>query len=177
VFGSWFNNYYQRIYKSTEAFTDFRNRETLQALITTPFVIATLSALLIMDFPDADGDDDEQWGEWMLKRYTGFMAGTVPLLRDINSAFGGFTPKTPLSSVAELPKRLTDEIGAAAEDRQTPLKTASDIINLTTTVVPVPGAGNVTRVMNFIDSDMQGNETGSGFEKTYQALVEGPNRN
>ena len=177
VFGSWFNNYYQRIYKSTEAFTDFRNRETLQALITTPFVIATLSALLIMDFPDADGEDDEGWTEWMLKRYTGFMAGTVPLLRDINSAFGGFTPKTPLSSVAELPKRLTDEIGAAAEDRQTPLKTASDIINLTTTVVPVPGAGNVTRVMNFIDSDMQGNETGSGFEKTYQALVEGPNRN
>ena len=177
VFGSWFNNYYQRIYKSTEAFTDFRNRETLQALITTPFAIATLSALLIMDFPDADGDDDEQWGEWMLKRYTGFMAGTVPLLRDINSAFGGFTPKTPLSSVAELPKRLTDEIGAVADDRQTPLKTASDIINLTTTVVPVPGAGNVTRVMNFIDSDMQGNETGSGFEKTYQALVEGPNRN
>lgn len=177
VFGSWFNNYYQRIYKSTEAFTDFRNRETLQALITTPFVIATLSALLIMDFPDADGEDDEQWMEWMIKRYTGFMAGTVPLLRDINSAFGGFTPKTPLSSVAELPKRLTDEIGAVAEDRQTPLKSVSDIINITTTIVPVPGAGNVTRVMNFVDSDMQGNETGSGFAKTYQALVEGPNRN
>lgn len=177
VFGSWFNNYYQRMYRSSRGFSDLRNRETLQALITTPFVIALLSALLIMDYPDGEGEDDEGWWEWAGKRYVGFMAGTVPLLRDINSAFGGFTPKTPLASVAEVPSRLANEIGAAAGDRQTPLKTASDLINLTTTVVPVPGAGNVTRVMNFVDSDMQGNETGNPFAKTYQALIEGPNRN
>lgn len=175
VFGSWFNNYFQRVYRSTRGGTSFGNRGAVQALVTTPFIVAVLSSVLIMDTPE--DDSDEGWLEWMLKRYGSFMAGTVPLLRDIGAVMGGFTPKTPLASGAEIPARVISELKAISEDRQTPLKTTSDLINITTTVVPVPGAGNVTRVLNFIDSDAQGNESGSAFAKTYQALVEGPNRN
>jgi hypothetical protein len=52
---------------------------------------------------------------------------------------------------------------------------SSDLIRGTATLVPLPGAGHVARVLDFIDSDSQGKEQ-SEF-KYYQMLVEGKDRN
>lgn len=174
MFGSWFNAYFQRVYRGTEGFTTM-TRDGALSLTITPFIAAIMSALLVMDYPDED--DDQTWTAWILSNYTSFLAGMVPILRDFISAFKGFTPKSPLTSFVEIGARSVSEIEALSEGRQSGLKTASDVGKLVTTVVPVPGSGTVFRAVDFVDSNMQGQETGSAFKKTYQALVEGPDRN
>jgi hypothetical protein len=98
VFGSWFNNYSQRVYKATEAGTKMDINAAMEITLI-PFTVAILSALLVMDEPE----DDEPLPEWAGKRYAGFMAGTVPLLRDVSSTFSGFTPTMPITALLEIP--------------------------------------------------------------------------
>jgi hypothetical protein len=174
LFGTWFNAYYQRMYKSSEGFTT-ADLGTAKTMLTTPFIVAILSSIIIMDYPD--DDSDEAWAEWALKRYASFMGGTVPLVRDIVGSFSGFSPKTVLGGGQETPARFIKEFEAFTEGRQSGLKTTSDITKLVTTLVPVPGVGNLTRVMDFVDSNSQGRESGSAAKKAYQAFVEGPDRN
>ena len=170
AFGSWFNSYYQRIYRDTRGFTGF-DWETFQTIFTTPFIVAVLSALLVMDGPG----DDEDWLPWAMQRYASFMGATVPLLRDIISTFSGFTPKTALASLIEVPANTVNEIDAFMDDRQDALKTASDISARGIGVfVPIPGLGNITRALNYLDSYDQGKE---GSFNPYQMMVEGPDRN
>lgn len=174
LFGTWFNAYYQRMYKSTEGFTT-ADMGTVKTMLVTPFIVAILSSIIIMDYPE--DESDESWEEWALKRYVSFMGGTIPLVRDIVGSFSGFAPKTVLGGGQETPARFIKEFEAFMEGRQSGLKTTSDVTKLVTTIVPVPGVGNVTRVMDFVDSNSQGRESGSAVKKTYQAFVEGPNRN
>jgi hypothetical protein len=144
--------------------------ETLKSVIVTPFIVAVLSSLIIMDGP---GDDEDYWA-WALKRYGAFMAGTVPILRDIVGAFSGFSPKTVFSGGAEAPARFASEVKSLVEGRQTGLKATSDITKIVTGIVPVPGVGNVTRVMDYMDSYNRGRE---GKFNAYQMITEGPDRN
>jgi GNAT superfamily N-acetyltransferase len=174
LFGSWFNAYYQRIYKSTSGLQKF-DMDSFKALFATPIITAVLSAVIIMDYPD--DDSDEAFTEWLVKRYVYFMAGTLPFVREIAGSFSGFAPKTIVGGGQEVPSRFINELVSLAEGKQTTLKGTSDIIKLVTTVVPVPGVGNVTRIMDFIDSNTQGKETGSPLKKIYQAVTEGPDRN
>lgn len=44
-----------------------------------------------------------------------------------------------------------------------------------TSVVPVPGSGNITRVLDYVESFEQGNEGET--INPYAAIVEGPDRN
>ena len=172
LFGSWFNAYYNRMYRDTKGFNEW-TPASFATLVTAPMMSALLSAVVIMDFPD-DDSDEEYWA-WALKRYGSFMAGTVPILRDV-VGFGltGFSPKTVLAGAQEGPARLGQEVEAFLEGRQTGLKTASDVAKVVTTVVPVPGSGQITRVLDYVDSYYAGKE---GEFSAYQALTEGPNRN
>ncbi|MCG7985078.1 MAG: zeta toxin family protein [Candidatus Thiodiazotropha lotti] len=170
VFGTWFNAYYQRIYRSTKGGTDYLNREALSALITMPMIVGTLSALLVADVPG----DEEDWYTWALKRYGAFLAGTMPLIREMASAFSGFSPKTLIGGGQESLPRIISEVESFAEGKQSGLKMASDITKMATTIVPVPGIGNVIRVMDYVDSYSKGKE---GDFDPYQMFVEGPNRN
>jgi hypothetical protein len=169
VFGTWFNAYYQRIYRSTEGLTDFASADAARSLLITPFIVAVMSSALVMDLPD----DEEGFWKWAMKRYAAFMGGTMPVVRDIIGAFSGFSPKTVFSGGAETPARLISEFESLAKGKQTGLKAASDITKIVTTVVPVPGVGNMTRLMDYIDSHNRGKE---GEFNAYQAVVKGPTR-
>ena len=166
VFGSWFNNYYQRVYKATEAGTKI-DMNAATEITLLPFTVAVLSSLLVMDEPE----DDEPVVEWAGKRYVGFMAGMVPLLRDVASTFSGFTPSMPITSLLEIPYQAS-QIPAG---EKTGLKRSINAAKVVTSAVPIPGSGAIIRVLDFIESDMKGKEKGDWL--WYQAIVEGKDRN
>ena len=174
VFGSWFNAYYQRMYRHTKGFsTTTMTPAGFRAVLTTPLIVAPLAAILVMDYPD--DDSDEGWAEYVAKRYVAFMAGTLPLIRDmVGFAVSGYAPKTVLAGGQEGPWRAAEEARAFFEGRQSALKTASDITKAVTTIVPVPASGQVTRVADYLDSYWMGKE---GDFNAYQMLVEGPDKN
>jgi len=175
LFGSWFNAYYQRVYKHTHGL-ERMTPEAVNTLFTLPLIVGTMSALLVTDFPD--DDSDESWLAWLARNYTMFIAGTVPIVRDTVSFYhSGFSPQTVLSGAQEGPVKVVNELDALIEGRQSGLKTASDLTKIATTFAPVPGSGQMTRVMDFVDSHMQGEEGNFTTFKAYQALVEGPDRN
>lgn len=169
IFGSWFNAYYQRMYKATKGGEKYISVESMKAIIVTPFIIAMISAILIMDFPK----DDEDWYSWAVKRYGQFLAGTVPILRDIIGAFSGFAPKTVFSGAATVPQQVTGVIGKIAEEGEVDVKSASSLLKAATIIVPMPGSGNVVRMMDYMDSYGKGKE---GEFNAYQAIVKGPTR-
>lgn len=176
VFGSWFNAYYQRMYRDTKGFTSM-SPAAAHTILTLPLIVATLSAILIMDIPD--DDDDDAWGKWLAKNYFSFVGGTAPLFRDfVSYGATGFAPSDPIAGGVKalwgitggLPKQLMRYY----EGEQTGLKTVNNIAKGLTTILPVPGAGQVTRAVDYVDSWNQGNE---GNFDAYQMLVEGKDRN
>lgn len=173
AFGSWFNNYFNRLYRESKGFSGdgFKSWGFYQAALTTPMIVAVMSALIVADEPA----EDEDWMSWALKRYGAFMAGLLPLVRDFVSAASGIPSRTPLAMVPETPVRLAREIKQTMEGQQSSERAVSDFLKLTGTVAPIPGLGNVTRLLDYKDSYDEGNE-GPDF-RFYNALVEGPDRN
>jgi hypothetical protein len=171
LFGSWFNAYYQRAYRNTKGMTTIANGDAIKSLLFTPFVVAGLSAALILDGPE----DDDDFMTWALKQYGYFMGGTVPLLRDVVSFTKGFKPTTVYASGVTAPVQVAKELMSLSDERQTGLKTLSDVTKAITGVVPVPGTGNMTRLMDYMDSYNLGNEGGDF--NLFQGVVEGPDRN
>jgi len=174
IFGSWFNTTtFQRMYGATKGFSDFKSTAALTEILFLPFMVALFSAVIVMDMPE--DDDEEGWGEWMASRYFAFLSGTIPILRDIVAmATSGFAPKTVISGAQESPVRVIKEIEAFIEDKQSALKTGSDVLKAVSTVVPIPAAGQATRLADYYDSYAKGNE---GDFDPYQSLVEGKQRN
>lgn len=179
VFGSWFNAYFNRIQKATKGGSEFATAEALNTIFTMPIIVALISAALIMDVPDDDGEDDEGWLMWALTTYASFMGGTVPVLRDVFAAFSGMPVKSNYSGAVEGFGKIPDEVRAMFEGKQSGLKTASDVSKIVTSFVPAPGIGNVHRVVDYLDSYNQGREMNEPdtFFGGYQAIVEGKNRN
>jgi hypothetical protein len=171
VFGSWFNAYYQRLYKSSKGGTNFLSAAFLMDGLLMPIIAANLAQVLIMDIPD----DDEEVGEWAAKNTFKFMLGTVPLVRDIASAWEGFAPTMPISAVAVAPVRIKTEIESYMKGNQTGIKLAADIGRAAGSVIPMPGSGNLWRFLDYTDSFLEGNE-GKNFN-LYQALAEGRDKN
>jgi hypothetical protein len=167
VFGSWFNAYYQRLYKSSKGGTDFLSAAFLMDGLLLPIIAANMAQLLIMDFPD----DDEEVEEYIAKNTFKFMLGTVPLVRDIASAWEGFAPTMPISAVAVAPVRIKTEIESFMKGDQSGWKLAADIGRATGSVVPMPGSGNLWRLLDYTDSYLEGKE-GKNFN-LYQAFAEG----
>lgn len=167
VFGSWFNAYYQRLYKSSKGGTDFLSGAFLMDGLILPIIAANMAQLLIMDWPD----DDEEVEDYIAKNTFKFMLGTMPLIRDIASAWEGFAPTMPISAVATAPVRIKTEIESYAKGNQSGLKLTADIGRSVGSVVPLPGSGNLWRLLDYTDSYLEGKE-GKNFN-LYQALAEG----
>lgn len=176
LFGSWFNAYYQRIYKSTHGgnLSEADLMDMFTTVFTMPIIVGVLSAAMIADGP-GDDPDAEDWALWVGKQYLAFLAGTVPLLRDVASSFKGFAPSTVWSAGGESPSKAINEVISYVEGNESGLKFTSDMLKIAATLLPIPGAGNFTRVMDYTDSYLQGDE-GDIFNP-YQALVEGADKN
>lgn len=170
VFGSWFNAYYQRIYRDTRGFSGWTNR-SFGTLVSVPIMTAVASSLIIMDGPD----EDEEWWQYVLDNYLSFMAGTIPVVRDIASVSKGFTPKSPLTSAVELPVVIMREFESGIlDDDPDLLGSAIDATGAMTSVVPVPGSGQFLRMADYLESYYQGEE---GEFNAYQMVVEGKDKN
>ena len=175
LFGSWFNAYYQRMYRETKGFSE-ASPAGFNTIVTMPLIVGVLSSMLVMDFPD--DDSDESWAKYIATRYAVFLSGTLPIVRDVVSfAYSGFTPKTVLAGAQESPTKLFSEVESFVSGDQSALKTASDVTKVVSTFVPIPGSGQVTKVADFVDSYNKGNEGDITPLNVYQALVEGPDRN
>lgn len=170
IFGSWFNAYYQRLYKSSKGGTDFLSGAFLMDGIIMPIIVANLTQLVIGDWPD----EDEEVEEYILKNSLKFLIATIPVMRDMASVYEGFSPSTPLSAVVVAPFRIKSEIESFAAGRQTGLKLAADVGRAVGSVTKLPGSGNIFRFMEYSDSYMQGKE-GDIFNP-YLAFTEGADK-
>jgi hypothetical protein len=166
VFGSWFNAYYQRMYRSSKGGADYMNMNFFVDALLLPFIVANITQALIMDTPD----DDEGVVDYLFKNTALFLTGTVPLLRELGSFFEGYTPAAPINTLPASMVRAYNEIVAFFEGRQTGLKTTTDVGKAVTGIAKAPGSGEIWRILDYIDSYMQGDE---GDFNPYQMLVEG----
>lgn len=181
VFGSFFNMYLQRIYRDTEGMSKAQSKEVFYTMVSTPLIVSVLSAAVIMDLPD-DESDDEEWLAWMAKQYAKFMGGTVIFVRDIMSfGLGGFTPKTTFAGLIESGGVFAGNVIPSLFDpdtERTGAENLSDSIKFAASLFKLPASGNVTRVLDYVESSEKGNEeTESEFIRPYQAIVEGSNKN
>lgn len=171
VFGSWFNAYYQRMYKSSKGGEDFLSGAFLMDGLLMPIIVANFAQVLIMDIPD----DDEEYLEWATENTFKFMLGTMPLIRDVASAWEGFAPTMPISAVATAPVRLKQELESYAKGNQSGLKLTADVGRTLGSVMPLPGSGNLWRLLDYTDSYLDGKE-GKTYN-IYQAVAEGRDKN
>ena len=182
IFGSWFASYFQRMYRDTEGFTTANSKDALYTLVTTPLLSGVIAAALIMDLPDEESKD-ENWAKWALIQYAKFMGGTVIFLRDaVSFQISGFTPKSTIAGLfdsgKQAAKAIEDTFDPESEGERTGYKNASDVIKAMSSGVKIPASGNVTRVLDYMDSSAKGNEESeSKVLRPYQALVEGKNKN
>lgn len=165
MFGSWFNAYYQRLYRSSKGGEDFFNADFAMEALTMPIIVGTLSQLLIGDLPDSD----EAWWEYITKNGFYFLLGTLPILREVASHIQGFTPATPLTNIPAAVVRAGQETSAYLDGNQSPLKTVVDLGKAATSVVPVPMSGQVWRILDGVDAVNQGEDP----IRPYQIVVEG----
>jgi hypothetical protein len=170
IFGSWFNAYYQRLYKASKGGTNFLSGAFLMDAIFMPIIVANLTQIIIGDWPD----DDEEVEDYVLKNSLKFMIATLPVLRDVASFHEGFTPTAPMSAIPAALVRIPRELESYGEGRQSGLKLAADVGRTVGTVMPMPGSGNVWRLFDYIDSYMQGKE-GKTFNP-YLGLTEGADK-
>jgi hypothetical protein len=170
MFGSWFNAYYQRLYKSSKAGTDFLSIAFALDAVVMPIIVANLTQLVIGDWPD----DDEEIEDYIAKNSLGFMVATMPVLRDLGSLLGGFTPSTPISAIPAAAVRIQSEIASYGKGNQTGLKTIADLGRAVSSVTKLPGSGNVWRLLEYWGSFNEGNE-GDVFNP-YLALTEGADK-
>jgi hypothetical protein len=170
IFGSWFNAYYQRLYTSSRGGTDFMNVGFAMDAVILPFIVANIVQLLIMDTPD----DDETWAGYAFNNTWRFVFGTIPVLREVASYSLGFTPSAPINTLPASLVRIPNEIMAYSDGRQSGLKMTSDIGKAITGVVKTPGSGQIWRLLDYVDSYIEGNEGDT--INPYQAFVEGANK-
>lgn len=170
VFQSWFNAYYQRLYKSSKGGENFLAPAFLMEAVVLPIIIANLTQLAIGDWPD----DEEEWYEYATKNYLKFMIAVLPLIREAGSVYEGFTPASPITTLVTAPFRLESEIDSYMEGNQTLGKLTADIGKTVTSVVPAPGSGNIWRIIEYTDSFNQGKE--GDFYNPYLAVTEGADK-
>jgi len=165
--GSWFNAYYQRLYKSSKGGTNFLSAAFLMDALVMPIIVANLTQIVIGDWPD----DDEEIEDYFLKNSLKFMVATLPLVRELATFHEGFTPQTPISAIPAAAVRIPGEVESWMKGNQGSFKLAADVGRTVGTVMPLPGSGNVWRLFDYMDSYLQGNE-GKTFN-LYLALTEG----
>jgi len=171
LMGSWFNAYFNRIYRSANRGDRVIDKELFLAAGTTPLISGVLAALLIADMPDED--DDEGWAEWTAKQYGSFLMGTAPILRDIASAMKGFSAKMPAATAAGALYRMPKEVERFISGEQGLFETGIDVAKAVTTIVPVAGSGQIIRMAEYWISYEEGNE---GDFNMFQMALQGKTR-
>ncbi len=177
AFGSWFNMYFNRAYRETEGFSKFDTLRAWDALITTPIMVATLSAFLVADGPD----DDQSIAGWAWEKYWKFGLGTVPIVRDAVGVFDGFSPDAGHAPLVEAPKALWDFGEQLLEDEKGAAGDAAAALRVISAVTPVPLSGTAVRMLDYAESASNGGEdpvdTPADFVgELYQSAVEGADR-
>ncbi len=171
VFGSWFNAYHQRLYRSSKGFTSFLNARFFMDGILLPIIVANISQALILDTPD----EEEEWYEWAAQNTFDFLIGTLPGFRDIAAQVKGYSPTAPLYNLFSAPVKLGQTVGTFMEGDTSKVKLVEDVGRTLSSIRALPGSGNIWRSLDYIDSYMQGNEEGDF--NPYQMLVEGADKN
>ena len=169
MFGSWFNAYYQRLYRATKGGEDFMTVAFAVEGVLLPIIVANMTQALILDTPD----DDETMAGYLTKNTLLFLAGTLPIIRQLGSFFEGFTPVSPVDTIPASTVRAYREVDAYIDGRQTGLKMTTDVGKAITSVVPVPGSGTIWRAMDYVDAWLEGEEDGFN---PYQMVTEGRDR-
>ena len=158
-----------RVYRAYNRADTLMDRGLVQAVITTPLIVAVFAAALVDDLPRRD----ESWWAWAAKQWGLFMLALMPVIRDIGSAAQGFAPKTPTGSFSDAIVRVPQEMQAYFSGKESLTKYVSDTGKAVSTVVPLPGAGEISRMMDYWDSYEQGKEGEFSF---YQMITKGPTR-
>ena len=180
VFGSWFNSTsYQRMYRDTKGGDEFTSRRAFMSLALIPMLSAVTASVVVFDTPDMEGGGDEEFWKWLALRYTSYVSASFILVRDavavVNS---GFVPQTPLQDLLEIPSDVKNLATRAATGEMTPAKVGSSAIKAVGTLVPLPGSGNIVRMLDHIDAVQQGNEPERSVPgHLIHGFVEGPDRN
>jgi len=188
VFGSWFNSsVFQRAYRNTKGGTGIVSVPAFEALVLTPLLTMMISEVIAMNIPQ--WGDDEDGGEFMLKLakwaglgYTGFMGATIPIFGDLLPSQNSFKPSTLIDDAVGTAMELPGFAGRAIEGEVTPIEGLNNFLKVAGTYYAVPGLGNVTRPLDYLDSALQGNEkapenVGEVIGTVLQPFVEGAQRN
>jgi hypothetical protein len=179
MFGSWFNNFLNLMYKKTHGFDlkyTVSSPSAMYNVLALPMFLALASAMIAGDMPDWDEEEDTM--HWFLKTYFGFMLGGVPVARGATPIiFDGYAPKAPEGVPFESLQKVASGVVDIATGEADTLQAVKTIVDGTTSVVPIAGSSNLTRVLDFAVSDEKGNEEAEGLEAIYQALVEGRDKN
>ena len=141
--------------------------------VVIPFVAANIAQALILDLPDEESGEDETWMEWAIKNTWVFLLGTLPVIREFASLSEGFTPSAPVNQMPKSLHRIFSEAESFADDRQTGLKTTVDIGRAVGSVSKIPGGGQFFRILEYVDSYLQGKEEGFN---PWQMMVEGADK-
>lgn len=161
-FGSFFNSVIYQRYQRAKIRGD--KTGMFMALAAQPILLGIFTAIITMDVPD----DDDELPKWFFEKWGSQLAGMYMVVRDIYAAWQGFNKRGIIQGGTSAPVMLADSV---MMEEVKPGK----VLRATATLVPIPGAGQLARMMDFIESDDDGKER-SDF-KYYQMMVEGKDRN
>jgi hypothetical protein len=173
-FGSWFNNMYNRVYRDTSGFNSFEHKgRVLNSMLTVPMLSAFIAAAVVLEFPE----EDETEAQWAARIYASYMIGMIPVVRDLWSSILGWNNMGTLErGVSSLPKAVK-LAGKVYDEEEITISSLSTAIKVVSTVVPLSGAGQIARPLDYVDSAYEGNEEDFGdFWNAYRAAVKGPTR-
>jgi len=150
VFGSWFNMYYNRVYKATKGGSDFMSMEAFEAVVVTPMLVAATMQLLVGDLPEEDESD----AKYFMRVWLQFMLGTTPLIREFQSKAlqeagmidYAFDPVSSYYSGGEAFIELFGQIGDVATGEKEFAEAAPRIIKGVGSVMPLWGSGTMARI-------------------------------
>lgn len=179
MMGSWSNIYMNRVVAKSKGGRKAVSADTLTAAFAVPLMISVVAQTLVVDGPN----EDESVAWWLASSYADFMFGLAFLLRDIWRAGKGFDQQAQYEAAVGLIPEAGRAFNELQEGEVGAAGMASTSIKLVSSVVPVGGAGTITRVLDWAESYEQGNEAppmdgpvGVAAE-VWQATVEGPDRN
>jgi len=184
LFGSWFNSsVFQRVYRGTQGGKEWLSREAFNAVTTSVFVPAILSAYLARQMPGFDEDEDDYVTEWFkgagIQTFR-FGAATLPIINLMLPTASRVNPSTllhqALSGVWKHGTKIVDP-----DEDMSPYERAEAGMRLVGSFWRLPGSGNVVRMLDYLGSAEKGQEAEvedaiDAISATHQALVEGADR-
>lgn len=150
----------------------------LSAIFVLPLLVAVLSATVALDGPDTEEGEKESGLAWAAFAYRDFMLSMFPLIRDLIGGFKGFKSTSSYAPIVDLVPEAGRALEKLKEGELSAAGAASTAIKLTSSVVQVPGAVQVTKLLDYEDAANQGESIFSGQPwPVVQAVIEGKDKN